>query len=133
MNDLIMILTILRRHTGKLMTLLVLFAVVVLITREGPLEFVAVSPDDSYRIEYYTPSLYQSWASGIYDPSIMRLYRNTDNEFMGESGVVDLSSGPKVLWATERSNTVLVGTIHSFENVPPVSPAGIILEHSKEK
>lgn len=131
MNDLITILRVLRRHVGKLVTFFILIALVAVVAREGPLEYVAVSPDDSYRIEHYTPSLYQSWASGIYDPTIMRLYRNTDNEFMGESGVVDLSSGPKTLWSMERSGEVIVGTIHVFENVPPVSPEGIIFDYHK--
>lgn len=133
MNDLIMILSILRRHVGKLVIFIVLLTIVIVGTREGPIEYVTVSPDDSYRIEYYAPSIYQRLTTEAHDPAILRLYRNVDNEFMGDSGVVDLFSGSSTLWAMERSGSVIVGTTYIFDDVPPVSPAGDILDYPKER
>lgn len=133
MNDLITILTILRRHAGKLVSILVLFLAVFWVTSVGPLKFVEVSPDDSYRIEYYSPSIYQHLTSDAQFPMVLRLYRNTDNEFMGDSGPVDLSSGSRTLWAMEMSGEVLIGTDYIFEDVPPISPAGDILDYPKDQ
>ncbi|GAA3589460.1 hypothetical protein GCM10022265_41450 [Marinobacter xestospongiae] len=52
---------------------------------------------------------------------------------MGDSGVVDLFSGSSTLWAMERSGSVIVGTTYIFDDVPPVSPAGDILDYPKER
>lgn len=133
MKDLITILSILRRHAGKLAAILALFLAVFGVTRVGPLKFVEVSPDDSYRIEYYAPSIYQHLTSDAQFPMVLRLYRNTDNEFMGDSGPVDLSSGSGTLWVMKMSGQVLIGTDYIFEGVPPISPAGDILDYPKDQ
>jgi hypothetical protein len=84
-----------------------------------------VSPDRTYRAEVYRPSLFQ-WLLNLdmEDPGFVRLYRNTDNHYFGESPVADLFKGAEVFWHMAISGRVVVGHDIVFEGIPPMTAWG---------
>jgi hypothetical protein len=93
------------------------------------LQFVTVSPDRMYRLEYYTPRRYQRLVYFQMElPRFVRLYRNTDNAYFGESIVADLFGGTgEAFWLIDKTGEVSVGGSIRYTNVPPVTAAGEIL------
>jgi hypothetical protein len=117
------------RHKGKLLTVLVLAGVLAFLVSGATLEFVSVSPDRTYRLEYYRARHYQRlmhWSMEL--PSFVRLYRNTDNKYFGESNVADFFGGNgRSMWLIDKAGEVAVGRDISFTGVPPVTASGDVL------
>jgi hypothetical protein len=129
MDDLITVLQIAARHKGKLLGVAGLVVVAIFLYPRAQLQYVSVSPDRTYRIEMYGPSLYQ-WVLNLdmEDPGFVRLYRNTDNHYFGESPVTDFLGGADVIWNMAHSGNILVGRDVMFKEVPPVTAWGQVLE-----
>ncbi|MBI3897431.1 MAG: hypothetical protein HY308_03935 [Gammaproteobacteria bacterium] len=129
MNDLQTVLKIVAKHKGKLLTISVLVGLAVYFYPRAHVEYVSVSPDRTYRIEMYYPSLFQ-WLLNRdkQDAGFVRLYRNFDNQYFGESEVVDFFGGAQTMWMMDISGRVRVGRDVVFEGVPPVTAAGEVMK-----
>jgi hypothetical protein len=129
MDDLRTILRIIIRRKAIVLTVALIAAVTVFLTSGARLEFVSVSPDRTYRLECYSPRHYQRllhWR--MEEPGFVRLYRNTDNAYFGESVVADFFGGTgESFWLMDKTGEVAVGGSILYKNVPPISPAGEIL------
>ena len=111
-------------HWGKFAAIALLVVCAVVYPR-ARLQLVEPSPDNSYRLEHYRPGLafvlYYRHVKGMEDPAFVRLYRNADNEFFGESPVLDFFGGePDTYWDIERTGEVALGASFVFSGVPPV-------------
>lgn len=95
----------------------------------GRLTFIEVSPDQTYRIEFYDPPRYHGLLEETMEsPGFVRLRRNTEPfDLIGESPVVDFFSNGKVYWDQARTGEVWVGMGVRFRNVHPMTPTGDIL------
>lgn len=126
MEDLRIIWRILARYKGQLLTVLALVGVLVFLAGGATLEFVSVSPDRTYRLEYYNARHYQrlmNWSMEL--PNFVRLYRNTDNKYFGESNVADFFGGNgRSTWLIDKTGEVAVGRDILFTGIPPVTASG---------
>jgi hypothetical protein len=95
----------------------------------GRLTYIVVSPDQTYRLEFYDPPRYHDLLDETMEsPGFVRLRRNTEPyDLIGESPVVDFFSNGEVFWSQGRTGDVLVGTAVRFRNVHPMTPGGDIL------
>jgi hypothetical protein len=130
MEDLLTLLRMAIKHKGKLS--LVALAVLAVAYPGRRMEYVSVSPDGSYRLEHYQPALpvylYYKHFSGMQNPAFVRLYRNMDNRYFGESPIVDYFGGePDTYWDMKGKGEVAIGGRFVFHGVPPVGPGGQIL------
>jgi hypothetical protein len=128
-DDLRTILRIIIRRKGVVLTLALIAVLAVFLTGGARMEFVSVSPDRTYRLEYYSPRHYQRLLHWLTEePGFVRLYRNTDNAYFGESVVANFFGGTgESFWLMEKTGEVAVGGSILYKNVPPVTPAGEIL------
>jgi hypothetical protein len=135
MEDLRTLWRILGRHKGKLLVVLALAGVLFFLVSGAKLEFVSVSPDRTYRLEYYSARHYQrlmNWSMEL--PSFVRLYRNADNKYFGESTVADFFGGnDRSLWLIDEAGEVAVGRDISFTGIPPITASGDILSVPQTK
>jgi hypothetical protein len=117
-----------RRKAMLLAAVLIASATGFLATGEK-LEFVSVSPDRTYRLEYYTPRRYQRlvhWKMG--EPAFVRLYRNIDNAYFGESIVADFIGGTgDPIWLIDKTGEVAIGGAILYQDIPPVTAGGEVL------
>jgi hypothetical protein len=129
MDDLVTVFRIATRHKGKLIAVSLIAGLAVFLYPRARLDYVSVSPDGTYRVEAYSPSLYQ-WLMNLdmEDPGFVRLYRNFDNHYFGESQVVDFFGGAGIRWNMATSGEVDAGRDIEFRNIPPVAPGGVILD-----
>lgn len=110
-----------KRHRWKMLALVIAIALIALYPREK-LDFVVSSPDASYRLEVYDPHwLLGMWlyhVKGVESPAIVRLVRNSDGAYLGESPVIDLAYGERPTWLIEEEGVVSLGTQYQFTNIP---------------
>jgi hypothetical protein len=109
--------------------LLLLLCAAFALTRGERRTYVKVSPDETYRLEFFTPSVYQRLLHlGMESPGRVRLYRNRDPyDLVRETGVVELEDHGPVSWLQAEYGRVAVGTGVVFRGVHPMSPVGDIL------
>lgn len=91
--------------------------------------YAVVSPDETYRLEFYEPARYHRFIDRkMESPGFARLYRNRDPfDLVGESPVVDLNDKGQVFWHQAQTGEVAVGMVIVFRNVNPMTPDGEIL------
>ncbi|MBI3898438.1 MAG: hypothetical protein HY308_09100 [Gammaproteobacteria bacterium] len=132
MDDLRTMLTIVAKHKAKLLVICFLAIAALLFYPRAHIDSVEVSPDLTYRLEFYRPSLLQYLRHvGMRSPGFVRLYRNFDNHYVGESDVVDFVGGAGIRWNMTTSGQIDVGRDVEFTNVPPVGPGSIVLKIPK--
>lgn len=126
MNDLLTVFYIIRKHKFKFVIFLVFMWFCIYLYGGEKLEYVSVSPDMGYRLEYYTPRRYQLLINlNKETPTFVRLYNNHNNRYFGESQVVDFRAGDAApIWNIEQRGKVAVGMSIYYENIPPLSPEG---------
>ena len=129
MDDLRTILRIIIRRKAVVLAVVLIAALAAFLTSGARLEFVSVSPDRTYRLEYYSPRQYQRllhWR--MEEPGFVRLYRNTDNAYFGESVVADFFGGTgESFWLMDKTGEVAVGASILYRSVPPVTASGEVL------
>ncbi|MBI3898481.1 MAG: hypothetical protein HY308_09320 [Gammaproteobacteria bacterium] len=123
------IMVVLCKHKGKLLIIGLAVCAAVFLYPRSRLESVVASPDGSYRLEYYDVSLLQ-WLMNRdkADPGFVRLYRNSGNQYMGESEVVDFFLGADPMWLMAQTGEVSVGRDIVFKGVPPVNAVGEVMK-----
>ncbi|MBI3899488.1 MAG: hypothetical protein HY308_14520 [Gammaproteobacteria bacterium] len=90
MDDIAAVLRIIVKHKGKLLAIGLLLSLWLFAYPRAHLDSVEVSPDRTYRLEFYRPGLLQHFLNREKSsPGFVRLYRNFDNEYFGESDVFD--------------------------------------------
>jgi len=107
---------------------LLVLATVLWLFDGGRLTYV-VSPDQTYRLQFYEPARYHRLLNRRMEtPGFARLYRNRDPfDLVDESPVVDLNDKGQVFWHQARNGEVAVGMVIVFRNVHPMTPDGEIL------
>ncbi len=101
--------------------LLILLAIGLWHASKSRLAHTSVSPRGVYRLEYYDASLLQRiFHHEMKIPTFVRLYRNSPEDLLGESEVVDMwMNGQLYWWVDPPLNVVQVGRDVVFKNVPP--------------
>ena len=114
--------SIVSRHKKKLI-LIAIVAALSLAYPRAEIEFVTISPDDSYRLEHWwpglLPALYYRHIRDMESPGFVRLYNNHDNTYFGESPVIDFFGGRKTYWPIDDDRTVSIDGEFEYKNVPP--------------
>jgi hypothetical protein len=129
MEDVRTLLRIAWKRKWLLIAFLLVLAPVLWLFDGGRLTFNVVSPDQTYRLEFYDPPRYHGLLEETMEsPGFVRLRRNTEPfDLIGESPVVDFFSNGEVFWDQARTGEVWVGMVVRFRNVHPMTPSGDIL------
>lgn len=108
---------------GRKLSVVAALAVITLAAAypRSELVFVENSPDARHRLEYYHPHLllgvWFRYRKGMQMPRFVRLYRNSDNAYFGESPVIDVSVGVGTNWLIKQSGEVSVDMQYRFTQV----------------
>lgn len=120
---------IIRKRRWFLLVLGLLLAIVLLLVGGERPTYAVVSPDETYRLQFYEPARYHHLRDRhMESPGFARLYRNRDPfDLVGESPVVDLYDKGQVFWHQAETGEVAVGMVIVFRKVNPMTRDGEIL------
>jgi hypothetical protein len=99
------------------------FLIFIFIINYSPFRGSFLSPDQSYRLDYYQASIFQEiWNRNMVSPYTIYLYNNIQNTFIGKTPLLDIEGGNSPVWLLSKGRVSIMAAngYVIFENIPDI-------------